>query len=86
MLFVDPGALGGRSKTVVVVAARLEPPNAAETLHALRFGERCRQISDTVGGGATMATALALIESLNKYVAYCMRPACCLVVDVAARV
>jgi hypothetical protein len=60
-------SLGGRSKTVVVVAARLEPPNAAETLHALRFGERCRQISETVGaGGSTMATALALIESLNR--------------------
>jgi hypothetical protein len=59
-------ALGGRSKTVVIVTARLEPSNAAETLHALRFGERCRQISETVGGGATMATALALIESLSK--------------------
>ena len=61
-------ALGGRSKTVVVIAARLEPPNAAETLHALRFGERCRQISETVGGAATMATAMALIDSLNQYV------------------
>ena len=63
-------ALGGRSKTVVVVAARLEPPNAAETLHALRFGERCRQVSETVGG-ATMSTAVGLIEALTARIAEC---------------
>ena len=63
-------ALGGRSKTVVVVAARLEPPNAAETLHALRFGERCRQVSETVGG-STMSTAVGLIEALTARIAEC---------------
>eukprot|EP01052_Picozoa_sp_SAG31_P037812 SAG31_NODE_4944_length_2844_cov_1.437887_2_plen_601_part_00 len=39
-------ALGGNSKTTLVVTASLEPGNASETLHALRFGERCSAVQN----------------------------------------
>ncbi len=39
-------ALGGDSKSTVVVCASMESVNAEETLQALRFGERCSKIEN----------------------------------------
>ena len=41
-------------------SARLEPPNAAETLHALRFGER------GIGGPRSFAVNLTVIDSFGE--------------------
>jgi len=39
-------ALGGSSKTVVLVTGSLDPTHAVETLQTLRFAERCGQIEN----------------------------------------
>jgi hypothetical protein len=54
--------LGGNSKTMVIVCGSLEKQNAGETLQALRFGERCRQVQNTASGSAAgLVAALAVL-------------------------
>mmetsp|Transcript_12290 Transcript_12290/g.22091 ORF Transcript_12290/g.22091 Transcript_12290/m.22091 type:complete len:650 (-) Transcript_12290:94-2043(-) len=54
------GALGGDSRTVVVITGRLEIANALETVQALRFGERCATVENSATfAGAALAGALA---------------------------
>jgi hypothetical protein len=57
--------LGGNSKTMVIVCGSRENQNAAETLQALRFGERCSQVQNTASGSAA-ALARALAELAAK--------------------
>ena len=45
-------ALSGQSKTLVVVGARAEPEHVIETIHACRFGMRCREIESSSRPGA----------------------------------
>lgn len=62
-------ALGGDSKTVVLVAAAQEHAHAAETVQSLRFGERCASVETRARVGAN---ALAgMIAALNERIAAC---------------
>ncbi len=56
-------ALGGNSKTGVIVCASKDPVNSAMTMQALRFGEQCRQIKNVAGQGRGIA--LSVLRSLN---------------------
>ena len=63
------GALGGDSKTVVLVAAAQEHAHASETVQSLRFGERCASVETRARVGAN---ALAgMIAALNERIAAC---------------
>ena len=63
------GALGGDSKTVVLVAAAQEHSHAVETVQSLRFGERCASVETRARVGAN---ALAgMIAALNERIAAC---------------
>ncbi len=61
-------ALGGNSRTTVLVTASPDGADADETLHALRFGERCRQVENRLSSQVTsMADVLrALDDSIKK--------------------
>lgn len=62
-------ALGGDSKTVVLVAAAQEHAHATETLQSLRFGERCASVETRARVGAN---ALAgVIAALNRRIEAC---------------
>jgi len=57
------GAFGGNSKTSLVIAARSDDENGDETLQSLRFGERCKFVSNvSVAMASSVETTLA---SLN---------------------
>ncbi|GAB5361573.1 hypothetical protein AAMO2058_000724500 [Amorphochlora amoebiformis] len=62
-------ALGGNSKTGVIVCASKEPVNSAMTMQSLRFGEKCRSIQSTAS--QARAIALSVLEELNKQIAEC---------------
>lgn len=49
-------ALGGRARTVVVVAAATEPKHAIETIQTLRFGEQCANVESGAAASATVMT------------------------------
>jgi hypothetical protein len=59
-------ALGGNAKTVVIVAAALEPRHAVETIQSLRFGEQCAAVSSGAlqaqAQSAVLRQALAAID------------------------
>ena len=57
-------ALGGQSHTTVIVCASPDDDDADETLHALRFGERCRQVTTgaRTSSTAVMSTVLHAID------------------------
>lgn len=58
------GALGGGSRTSVVVCASPEAAHASETLQALRFGERCGGIETaTTVASAAMRAALEKLDA-----------------------
>ena len=57
-------ALGGSARTTVLVTCSPDKADADETLHALRFGERCRLVESTaVSATASMADILAALDS-----------------------
>ena len=59
-------ALGGDSKTVLLVAAAQEHAHAAETVQSLRFGERCASVETRarVGANALAGMIAALSERI----------------------
>jgi len=58
------GALGGDCKTAMVVTGSLDPIHAAETIQALRFGEKCASVETSAkGGDSAIATLLAAIDA-----------------------
>jgi hypothetical protein len=62
-------ALGGNARTTVLVTASPDRADADETLHALRFGERCGQVENKVASStASMAEVLA---TLDRSIAEC---------------
>jgi kinesin family protein 5 len=61
-------ALGGNSKTTLVVTASLEPAHAAETTHALRFGERCSAVKNDVTKRAVGGGAARLLAALDRQI------------------
>jgi hypothetical protein len=62
-------ALGGNARTTVLVTASPDRADADETLHALRFGERCRQVENkAVSSTVSMAEVLA---ALDKSITQC---------------
>merc|ERR1711972_577191 len=58
-------ALGGNSRTAVVVCCHKEDAHADETLQALSFGERCAMVSNTVHAAmaSSMSEAIAAIDA-----------------------
>ena len=46
-------AIGGDSKATVLICASPENNNAVETLQALRFGEKCRQVENEASNNAS---------------------------------
>jgi len=57
-------ALGGNARTTVLVTAAPEDAHADETVHALRFGERCARLTnDAKASTASMAEVLASLEA-----------------------
>ena len=57
-------ALGGDSKTIMIICGSMDKPNAAETLQALRFGENCAAVeTDAALGKGTLA---GVLEAMDK--------------------
>lgn len=57
-------ALGGNAQTTVVITASPEDAAADETVHALRFGERCSRLTNaTHATTAPMADVLASLQA-----------------------
>lgn len=57
------GALGGNSRTAVLVAGAMEDAQADETFNALKFGERCSTITNrTKFATASLSEAVAVID------------------------
>eukprot|EP00927_Polykrikos_kofoidii_P049932 TRINITY_DN43904_c0_g1_i1.p1 TRINITY_DN43904_c0_g1~~TRINITY_DN43904_c0_g1_i1.p1 ORF type:complete len:965 (+),score=139.00 TRINITY_DN43904_c0_g1_i1:92-2986(+) len=57
-------ALGGKAQTTVVVTASPEDEHGEETVHALRFGERCSQLTNEAQAStASMADVVAALEA-----------------------
>eukprot|EP00928_Gymnodinium_smaydae_P005921 TRINITY_DN12052_c0_g1_i1.p1 TRINITY_DN12052_c0_g1~~TRINITY_DN12052_c0_g1_i1.p1 ORF type:complete len:800 (-),score=126.54 TRINITY_DN12052_c0_g1_i1:154-2553(-) len=63
MLLAD--ALGGRSRTLVVCTASMDPCHAVESLQTLRFGERCAQVRQQ-GNSDKAAAVQAALEQLAE--------------------
>ena len=61
--------LGGNSKTVVIVCASQEEEHSAETTNALKFGQSCRQVSNTVRTEEDMLGDL--MKELDSEIASC---------------
>ena len=57
-------ALGGATRTTVVVTASPDRADAEETLHSLRFGERCRLVTSEVAASKTASMA-EVLEALD---------------------
>eukprot|EP00854_Cymbomonas_tetramitiformis_P007701 gene7701-9162_t len=62
-------ALGGNSKTLVVVTASVEARHALETVQALRFGERCGNVANRAQ--MTGATLQRTLDRIDKEVEEC---------------
>lgn len=57
-------ALGGSSRTTIIVTASLDPQHAVETVQSLRFGERCSTVQNTAGlRGNALQKAIAGLTS-----------------------
>ena len=56
-------ALGGNARTTVLVTGCADQADADETVHALRFGERCSQISNDVSAATASMAEVTLISS-----------------------
>ena len=60
-------ALGGNARTTVIVACSPDRADADETLHALRFGERCGQVANKVASAtASMGEVLKALDASIK--------------------
>lgn len=62
-------ALGGNSKTLVVVTASMEARHALETVQALRFGERCGNVANRAQMNS--ATLQRTLDRIDKEVEEC---------------
>lgn len=62
-------ALGGDSKTTIVVTGSLDPIHAHETMQALRFGERCAKVENQARKQASSVNGL--IAALDAEIAEC---------------
>lgn len=62
-------ALGGDSKTTIVVTAGAEDAHALETLQAIRFGERCMAVTNTADVGLSGMTAA--LQALDQEIEEC---------------
>eukprot|EP00656_Telonema_subtile_P056193 TRINITY_DN8929_c0_g1_i3.p1 TRINITY_DN8929_c0_g1~~TRINITY_DN8929_c0_g1_i3.p1 ORF type:complete len:394 (-),score=113.10 TRINITY_DN8929_c0_g1_i3:225-1406(-) len=62
-------ALGGDSKTTIVVTAGAEDAHALETLQAMRFGERCMAVTNQADIG--MSGMTAALQALDKEIQEC---------------
>lgn len=60
-------ALGGNSKTTIVVTASPEPRHATETLQALRFGEACAVVQNQATDG--LCNVAHLLRELETQIA-----------------
>ena len=60
-------ALGGRSRTSVLIAASMDPRDSLETMHALRFGELCRSVKNEAG--VSINASAAAVAALNEQLA-----------------
>jgi kinesin family protein 5 len=60
-------ALGGDAKTTVVVTCSMESSNVMETIHALRFGEKCAVVQNV--GGNKVSTIADQIAELDNEIA-----------------
>mmetsp|Transcript_44506 Transcript_44506/g.75714 ORF Transcript_44506/g.75714 Transcript_44506/m.75714 type:complete len:335 (+) Transcript_44506:2-1006(+) len=63
-------ALGGTTRTTVLVTASPDGSDASETLHALRFGERCAQVESKALVSATASMA-DVLGALDKSIVEC---------------
>ena len=63
-----PG-LGGNSKTSVVVCLSQDDQHSAETINALKFGQCCKQVSNTVRTQSDMLAGL--MQDLDREIALC---------------
>ncbi|KAL7532335.1 hypothetical protein ACHAXR_004567 [Thalassiosira sp. AJA248-18] len=61
--------LGGNNKTSVIVCASQEEQHSSETINAFKFGQSCRQVSNTVRTHADMLGDL--MEELDFEIASC---------------
>ena len=61
--------LGGNSRTAVIVCAAQEEEHASETINALKFGQSCRMISNTVRTQSDMLGEL--MKELDRKIAEC---------------
>ena len=64
-------ALGGASRTSVIICASREPEHAEETVQSLRFGESCSLVertADSAGVSAAVKAAVAEVEKEIKVV------------------
>eukprot|EP00970_Alexandrium_tamarense_P017708 scaffold10795_cov193-Alexandrium_tamarense.AAC.11 len=61
--------LGGNSKTAVIVCAAQEDEHSSETINAFKFGQSCRQVSNTVRSQADVLGDL--MKELDTEIASC---------------
>ena len=62
-------ALGGPSRTAVVVCASQEPEHAEETVGTLRFAEACRLVERAERADAVSAAARAAVAAIDREIA-----------------
>lgn len=61
--------LGGDCKTSIIVCGSREATHAPETISAMKFGQTCRGVYNTVKTNATML--YSLLDQINKQIAEC---------------
>jgi hypothetical protein len=61
--------LGGDSKTSVIVCGAQEESHGPETISAMKFGQTCRGIFNTVKTNANMLQSL--LQNINKNISAC---------------
>lgn len=61
--------LGGKSKTSVIVCGAQESKHGAETIDAMKFGQACRGIFNTVNANAKMLKGL--LHTIDQNIAEC---------------
>jgi len=59
-------ALGGASRTSVIICASREPEHAEETVQSLRFGESCSLVERTADSGGVSAAVKAAVAEVEK--------------------
>merc|ERR1711920_476009 len=65
-------ALGGNSRTAIVICCHKEDAHADETLQALSFGERCAMVSNSAHAAMASSTSQAM-EAIDTALAECTK-------------